>query len=191
MCWMALIPVAIGAVAGMMQGRANQEQAGMQADALRRNAAFMGQAAADAKRRGAHESDWARIQGQQFIGTQRAAMASSGGVVDMDSNAILQQDAAQLSELDALTISNNAAREAYGYEVQADDNMLTAGNLQKQASKSMMTSILGGALGGLGSSFGGGGFGGGGGAASGGLGLGTQAALQGGTSRLNYNQAYA
>ena len=190
MCWMALIPVAIGAVSGMMQGRANQEQAGMQADALRRNAAFMGQAAADAKRRGAHESDWARIQGQQLIGTQRAAMASSGGVVDMDSNAILQQDAAQLSELDALTISNNAAREAYGYEVQASDNMLTASNLQKQAKKSMMTSILGGALGGLGSSVGGM-FGGGGGAASGGLGLGTQAALQGGTSRLNYNQAYA
>lgn len=187
MCWMALIPVAIGAVSGMMQGQANKEQADMQADALRRNAVYLGQAANDAKLRGAHESDWARVRGEQILGTQRAAMAASGGVVDMGSNAIIQQDTAQLTELDALTISNNAAREAYGYEVESVDMLQTAGNLQRQARKSMMTSVVGGALQGFGSSGGAGMFGGGGRAASGG-GM-ARSGLQS-TNRLNYNQAY-
>jgi hypothetical protein len=158
---MALIPVAIGAVSGMMQGQANKEQANSQAAALRQNALYMGNAANDARARGIQEADWSRVQGQGLIGTQRAAMAASGGVVDTGSNAILQQDVAQLAELDALTISNNAAREAYGYDVSRADNLTTARNLQTNARKGMMTSILGGALGGAGSSIGGM-FGGGG-----------------------------
>jgi hypothetical protein len=113
-------------------------------------------------------------------------MAGSGGVVDVDTNALLQQDVAQLGELDALTISNNAAREAYGYEVDASDKLLTAKNLKKQGSKAPLTSMIGGAIGGASSSFSGGLFGGGSGFSAG-----TQAAVAGGTSRLNYNQGYA
>lgn len=189
MCWMALIPVAIGAVSGMMQGQANQEQADSQAAALRQNALYMGNAANDARARGIQDADWSRVQGQGLIGTQRAAMAASGGVVDTGSNARLQQDAAQLAEFDALTISNNAAREAYGYDVSRADNLTTANNLQSTAKNGMMTSILGGALGGASSSMGGM-FGGGGSAASAGIGAGTSQALQS-TTNLNYRQAYA
>lgn len=190
MCWMALIPIAIGAVSGLMQGQQQKAEANSQASALRRNAMYMQNAADDAKARGIIESDWSRVETQQLIGTQRAAMAASGGVVDQDSNALLQQDAAQLGELDALTISNNAAREAYGYEVDASDKRLTARNLKAQGDKAPMTSMLGGAIGGAGSSFSGGLFGGGGGT-TGGLGAGTKTAMAGGTSRLNYNQGYA
>lgn len=188
MCWMALIPVAIGAVSGLMQGQENQRQANSQAEALRTNALYLGNAANDARVRGIQDSDWARVQGQQLIGTQRAAMAGSGGLVDDGTNALITQDTAQLAEFDALVISNNAAREAYGYEVERDDLLKTATNLQKEGKRGVMTSMLGGALGGMGSSMGGM-FGGGGGGASAGLGLGTQTALQG-TTRLNNNQAY-
>lgn len=188
MCWMALIPVAIGAVSGLMQGKAGEAQAASQADALRRNAVYMNNAAQDAKIRGTQDADWARVNTQSMIGSQRAAMAGNGGVIDSGSNALLQQDAAQLGELDALTISNNAAREAYGYEVQASDNLRTAKNLKAQAKKNTMSSLLGGALQGAGSAYSSGAFGGGGGGA---MGAGTTAALSGGTSRLNYNQAYA
>lgn len=186
MCWMALIPIAIGAAQGMMQGQQAKAQAATDAAALRQNALYLGNAAADARTRGMQESDWSRVQTQDLIGTQRAAMAASGGVVDQDSNALIQQDTAQLGELDALTISNNAAREAYGYEVERTDTLTTAKNLKSQASKGMMSSILGGAMSGAGSAFGGMG----GGASSSGLGLGTRAALQGST-RLSANQAYA
>jgi hypothetical protein len=186
---MALIPLAIGAVQGMQQGKAQEAQANADASALRKNALYLNQAAADSKVRGLQEADWTRVQTQNLIGSQRAAMAGSGGVVDTDSNALIQQDTAQLGELDALTISNNAAREAYGYEVDASDKLLTAKNLKKQGSKAPMMSMLGGAIGGASSSFSGGLFGGGGTAA--GLGAGTKTAVAGGTSRLNYNQGYA
>lgn len=189
MCWMALIPIAIGAVSGLMQGKAGEAQADSQADALRRNAMYMNNAAQDAKVRGMKDADWSRVETQALIGTQRAASASNGGVVDAGSNAIIQQDTAQLGEFDALTISNNAAREAYGYEVQAADNLYTAKNVVKQAKKNTMTSILGGALGGASQSFSAGSFGGGGGSSA--FGAGTTAAIGGGTGRLNYNQAYA
>lgn len=186
MCFPALIPVAIGAGMGLMQGLSNKAQADSQADALRRNAVFLGNAAADARVRGAIEADQVRVQGQQLIGTQRAAQAASGGVVDEGSNALIQQDTAQFAELDALTISNNAAREAYGYEVQQVDALDTARNLRRQGRRGVLTSVLGGALQGGASAFSGGLFSG-----AGGTGAGTTAALSGGTSRLNYNQAYS
>lgn len=187
MCWAALIPVAIGAVQGLQQGQAQQAQAESQATALRRNAFYLNQTAADAKVRGLQEADLSRVQTQQLIGRQRAAMAGSGGVIDQDTNALIQQDTAQLGELDALTISNNAAREAYGYEVEAADKLMTARTLKTQGKRAPLTSLLGGAIGGAAFSYSGGLFGGGGTAA----GAGTQAALSGGTSRLNYNQGYA
>lgn len=187
MCSPALIPIALGAGQGLLQGMAAKKQADAQADALRRNAVYLGNAAADARIRGARDADWRRVEGQQLIGTQRAAMAASGGVVDQDSNALIQQDTAQLAEYDALTIANNAAREAYGYEVQQSDALRTAKNLQKQARRGLLTSVLGGALQGGAGAFSAGLFGGGGAAA----GAGTQAALSGGASRLNYNQAFA
>lgn len=186
MCNPALIAVGIGAGQGLMQGLANKAQADAQAKALRQNAVYLGNAAADARVRGARSADQVRIQGQQLIGTQRAAQAASGGVVDEGSNALIQQDTAQFAELDALTISNNAAREAYGYEVQQVEALQTAKNLRKQGRRGVLTSLIGGALQGGAGAYSAGLFGGGSAA-----GAGTSAALSGGTSRLNYNQAYS
>lgn len=185
MCWMALIPIAIGAVSGLMQGQQQNAQAASQASALRQNALFLNRAADDAVNRGAIDADQQRVQTQGVIGTQRAAQASNGGLVNEGTNAIIQEDTAQLGELDALTISNNAAREAYGYRVEAENNLTNAKALVKNAKGSMFSSILGGALGGAGSAFSGGMF------SSGGAGAGTTAALSSNSMRLNNNQAYA
>lgn len=155
MCWAALIPVAIGAVSGLMQGSAAERQANQQAAALRQNALYLNQAANDARVRGEYEADWQRIGTQSLIGTQRAAQAASGGVVESGSYGLMTQDTAQLGELDALTISNNAAREAYGYQVEASNMATNARQLQSNARRNTMTSILGGAMQGFGS---GGGF---------------------------------
>lgn len=146
MCSPALIPVAIGAGSGLLSGLSNKAQAESQADALRQNAVYLGRAAADARARGRSESDWKRVEGQRMIGTQRAAMAASGGQVGTGSNAIMEQDTAQLAEFDALTIMNNAAREAYGYDVQRVDALNTARNLEKQGKSGVLRSLLGGAL---------------------------------------------
>lgn len=182
MCWMALIPVAIGAVSGMMQGQAAEAQANQQAAALRQNAMYLNRAAKDARTRGAYEADWQRIGTQSLIGTQRAAQAASGGVVDMDSYAIQAQDTAQLGELDALTISNNAAREAYGYDVEASGMLTNARQMQQAAKRNTMTSILGGAAQGFGAGGGFSAFSSGGGASG--------VNLQGQARPLTNNAAY-
>lgn len=150
MCWAALIPVAIGAVSGLMQGSAAERQANQQAAALRQNALYLNQAANDARARGEYEADWQRIGTQSMIGTQRVAQAASGGVVESGSYGLMTQDTAQLGELDALTISNNAAREAYGYQVEASNMATNARQLQSNARRNTMTSILGGAMQGFG-----------------------------------------
>lgn len=185
MCWVALIPLAVAAVGGMMQGQ--QKSAGdiSQASALTQNAAYLNRAANDARYRGVVDADTQRVQTQNMIGTQRAAMAGNGGLVDDGSNALIEQDTAQYGELDAMIISNNAAREAYGYEVQATSNLSNAKTLKSNAKTGMMSSLLGGVVGGLGGAFSSGAF-----SSSGGQGAGTNAAL-GGNARLNYNQAIA
>lgn len=149
MCSPALIPVAIGAGAGLMQGLGKKAEANAQADQLRQNAMFLRQSADDAIARGRSESDWARVETQQLIGTQRTAQAASGGEVNTGTNALMQQDTAQLGELDALTISNNAAREAYGYNVEAQSNLQNAKRIKKAGKNAVLTSVIGGALGGV------------------------------------------
>lgn len=192
MCYVALIPLAIGAVSGLMSGMGQRDQANAQAAELRTNAIYLNRAANDALARGRTESDLQRTQTQQMIGTQRTAQAANGGEINTGTNAIIQQDTAQLGELDALTISNNAAREAYGYQVQAASNTQNAATIAAAGKKAVMSSVIGGAVGGF--SSGGGSFGGlfGGGAkAAAPAGAGTNAALSTNLNRINYNQSIA
>src|SRR6185369_3161264 len=98
---------------------------------LTSNAAYRTHAANDSRARARADSDNQRVQTQLDIGTQRAAQAQHAGDLNTPSNAILQQDTAQYGELDAMIISNNAAREAYGYEVQASEALSNAKTLKK------------------------------------------------------------
>lgn len=187
MCWMALIPVAIAVVGGMMQGQQQDAQAQGAARDMRTNAGYAKQAADDALARGQYDADLQRVRTGQAIGTQRAAMAANGGLVNEGSNALLQEDTASLGELDALTIQNNAAREAYGLKVQAISGFANARNTELAGKNAKQNSLMGGVVKGAGSFFGGGGmsmFGGG-------QGSGTTAAYGGASSLLNNNQAYA
>ncbi len=181
MCWVALIPLAVSMAGSMMQGQQKSATDIGQASALTQNAAYLNRAANDARYRGVVDADTQRVQTQNLIGTQRAAMASNGGVVDTGSNALIQQDTAQYGELDAMIISNNAARQAYGYEVQAGSNLTNASTLKGNAKTGMMSSLLGGVVGGLGGAFSSGMF-----SSGGGSGVNTQ----GQSSLLASNPAY-
>lgn len=185
MCWMALIP-AIAVAGGLMQGNAQDAQAQNQARTMRTNAMYANQAADDALSRGRYDADLQRIRTGQMIGTQRSAMAANGGMVDTGSNSILQEDTAALGELDALTIQNNAAREAYGLKVQAMQGFRNASDTELAGKSAKRNSLLGGVIKGAGSFFLGGGM-----SMFGGNGAGTTAALGNSGSMLNNNQAYA
>lgn len=102
-------------------GRAQREAAESQAGLADYNAAVAKLQAQDAIARGREEESQYRQQVAGMIGSQRAGFA--GANIDVSSGSALdvQADAAFLGELDALTIRNNAAREAWGYEVEAED----------------------------------------------------------------------
>ena len=140
MCWMALIPVAIGLAGSMMQAQGQKQ-----------NAAFKNQTADETITAGNTAADWQRVRAGQAIGTQRSTQAANGIDVNSGSAARLQDDTAMLGELDALTIQNNAAREAYGYRVQARQDLLNAGQTVQNGKTAAMGSILGGIGGAFGS----------------------------------------
>lgn len=75
----------------------------------------------DAVERGVEEESKFRMGVRGMIGTQRAGIAASNIDVGYGSAADVQADAAYLGELDALAIRTNAAREAWGFQVQGED----------------------------------------------------------------------
>lgn len=150
MCWMALIPAAIAVVGGVMQAQNSKQQGDYSSDMLQKNAAFKNKAADETEIVGNTSADWQRVKTKQAIGTQRTALAANGVDVNSGSASQLQDDTAMLGELDALTIQNNAAREAYGYRVQATQDLDNSVQVVKNAKNSGIGSILGG----VGSAFG-------------------------------------
>lgn len=155
MCWMALIPVAISLVGGMMGAQNARQEGAFNAGMLNRNAALKEQAAQESIFAGDTSADWQRVRTGQAIGTQRSVQAANGIDVNSGSAAQLQDDTAMIGELDALTIQNNAAREAYGHRIQADQDRMNAVQTVTNAGNKATGSILGGIGGAFGSFAGG------------------------------------
>lgn len=124
------------AIAGLVMGAYGQVKAGQQqkaageaeaaastsqADLADYNASVADLQAKDAIERGAQQENQFRSQIRTAIGGQRSAQAANNVDVGFGSSVDTQADAAFLGELDALTIHTNAARESWGYQVQAAD----------------------------------------------------------------------
>lgn len=107
--------------AAMQGGRAQHSAASMQAFLLDYNAIVADMQARDAVERGAVDESRYRSQVRMAIGAQRANLAEGNIDVSFGSPLDVVEDAAFQGELDALTIRNNAAREAWGFQVQAHD----------------------------------------------------------------------
>jgi len=116
---------AVGAIKGgnaaKRAGEAGKRASDAQADLADYNASVADLQAADAIDRGKDEEGRFRLQVRGLIGSQRAGFGASNVDVGFGSAVDTQADAAFLGELDALTIRTNAAREAWGYQVQAED----------------------------------------------------------------------
>jgi hypothetical protein len=150
MCWMAAIPIAISLAGGMMGAQNARQQGAFQAAMAEQNAAYKEAAAQDAEKRGAVEADRYRRQVGQFIGSQRTGFAANGIDVNSGTASEIQDDTAAFGEFDALTIANNAAREAWGYRVGAQNDLMNGRMAQSNAKSAATGSILGG----VGSAFG-------------------------------------
>lgn len=125
---LALIGLGVSLYGSWRQGKAlkkagkqQQEASESQADLLDYNAEVADLQRKDALDRGAEEESRFRTQVRGAIGTERTEFAANNVDVNFGSAADVQADTAFLGELDALTIRVNAAREAWGFQVQGED----------------------------------------------------------------------
>lgn len=105
-------------IGDLFQGSARQQQYDFASSMYDANAGIARLQSQDALERGRLLEQRHRIDTRRLIGDQRAYMAAQGIDVNRDSALDVQADTAAMGELDALTIRNNAVREAWGYEVQ-------------------------------------------------------------------------
>jgi hypothetical protein len=98
------------------------------------NAAVADLQAEDALARGAEEENNFRAQVKTLIGRTRTSFAA--GNIDVTSGLPVDvaADIAHTGELDALTIRNNAAREAWGFNVEGEDLRRRATIIRKEGS---------------------------------------------------------
>ncbi len=99
--------------------QAQRAQGEFQRSQYELNARYSELQAKDAERRGTLAANRKRLEGRQVQGAQRAALAAQGLDVNSGTAAIVQGETQTLSELDAITIKNNAFREAWGHRVSA------------------------------------------------------------------------
>jgi hypothetical protein len=109
---------AIGAYGAIQSGQAQQAAANYSAQVASNNAVIAGYNAKAATDAGTAAVTANQMKVAALEGAQRASEASSGVDPNSGSPLDLQVSTAKVGELDSLTISNNAARTAYGYEVQ-------------------------------------------------------------------------
>lgn len=109
-----------------IQGRAERTRADYEAMVAEHNMRLAQLQSEDALRRGSKAANKVRQEGLKVVGAQRAATAAQGIKVDDGTAADLQAETQYLSELDAMTVQNNAWREAWGFKAQAADQQSKA-----------------------------------------------------------------
>jgi hypothetical protein len=115
---MTAVSTGVGFIGQMNQQAAAGAQSNYLAQMAQRNQQIYDMQAKDATDRGQVQEDRQREKTAQILGTQRAALASQGTDLAGSPTDILA-DTRTAGELDALTIRSNAAKEAWGYKVQA------------------------------------------------------------------------
>lgn len=122
----------------------NMKAGSEQKKMFERNAGFAEWQAADATTRGQVNETRQRQSTEQVIGAQRTSLATQGVDVNSGSSLDVQADASYLGELDALTIRSNAAKESYGYKVQAEDYRKRGQYAKQEGDMNAVQSIIGG-----------------------------------------------
>lgn len=104
-----------------------------QAAVNRNNSTMAEWNARDAITRGQKAEQQQRLKTAALKSTQRASFAARGMALDEGSPLAILDDTAFMGEQDALTLRDNAARDAWGYRVQAGNYASDAGMLSTRA----------------------------------------------------------
>jgi len=143
---------AVGAYGAIESGEASGAAASYQSQVAANNAIIAGENAQYAKAAGEVQVTASELKTAATIGAIKTNQAASGLDVNSGSNEDVQSSAKELGELDALTVRNNAARQAYGYQVQStsftQQSQLSSAQSEQDLTAGMFgagSSILGGA----------------------------------------------
>lgn len=141
-----------GAAGAQQTAKANAASAQYRAAVARNNAQIAQINAKMSVEAGEAKSTEQSFRTAGLLGQQKVAQAASGLDVNVGTPVDVRASTAELGRLDQLTILHNAAKEAWGYENQANNFMaeaglqdMTARNAKKAGDISAFTSLLGGA----------------------------------------------
>lgn len=133
----------LGAKGAKETATANSDAAMYQSAVARNNAILSERNAQQALAAGRTSEQTMRQRTAQTIGQQRAQMAANGLDISSGTPANIQADAARVGELDALTIRNNALRQAINFRQQASDYDSNAGFLDSRAANAKRAGDIG------------------------------------------------
>lgn len=128
------------------QSKATKQAYDAQATVNRNNATIAEWQAQDALMRGGKAEQTQRLKTAQLAGSQRAAFAARGVALDEGSALNILNDTEYTGNLDAITIRDNAAREAWGHRVQGANYTSDANLLSARASAESPLLAAGGSL---------------------------------------------
>lgn len=129
-----IVETGLGTYGAWQTGAAAQSAHNFNAQVSASNAAQAKRTAQMAEEMGESQAAYQGQKARAEIGAIEAAQGSSGVRVDSGSSQAVVQSAKQLADLDISQVRSNAAREAYGYRVQAANEM-AEGILEKYAAK--------------------------------------------------------
>lgn len=148
MGWGSLLFQGLGAI-GNIYGQQQQQaavkaQENYNAAIATNNKIIQDRLAKDALDRGQLDAKSHRRDIKGLVGTQRAALAGSGVVVDEDTAAELTADTTAIGEQEARNIMANAEREAYGYRTQANNyaGVASLASIRAKQRSSIFTTAL-------------------------------------------------
>lgn len=136
-------PMFLMAGASAIKGIGDYSSAIQGAKAMNANAAELDRAAADTNQRGAAAAASVLQRGQEVKGTQSVAMAANGLDFSQGTGADVLAKTAADTQFDAMTVQNNAMREAYGLNVRAIQQRYQAKATKRQAAIGLAGSLLG------------------------------------------------
>lgn len=140
---MPFISLATTLAGGIISGIGAQRQDQAQADAANYNAAVARNAAIFAQQQGEVNAQANDRRTAAMVGRQRAAYAAGNLDVNSGSPLDIQSDTEQIGRLNSLTIRNNAARDAYGYQANANLDTAAASNYETAGNSAMLGSLIG------------------------------------------------
>lgn len=142
---LSLLGIGAAAIKTGMDLAAGAETSRAQSQQAKKNSALAELAAEDSEQRGSNEAQMTKVKAGQTAADIEVAAAGSGVDPTVGTNARGIAGARAFGSIDANTIKNNAAREAWGYRAQGADFKATGRLAEQRGGHQAFSTMLGGA----------------------------------------------